>query len=238
MTDFTPKPLLKTATLGERLREVRLELRCSVPEAATASGVPVHHLEALEAGDYGRLPGDVYTRNFLRRYARFLHLNEDRVIHAYEDERAVLKPTERRLPKPMHTTSGVTLALLAKRMLVGLGILAILGYLGWELAKIVAPPSLVLESPAQSGITHSPTIEVRGTTDPEAAIFINGQSTFVSEDGRFQELVDLNPGRNVIQVVAAKKRGKRYTVSREIIFESSAAAEPATPSNANEHINR
>ncbi len=239
MTDFTLKPLMKTATLGERLREVRTEARASVREAAEATGVSVHHLEALEAGEYSRLPGDVYTRNFLRRYARYLKLNDESVMRYYESERTVLKPAERRLPGPLHSGSSVTLSLLARRSVIGLGILAILGYLGWELGKIVTPPSLVLESPAQSGITHAATIEVRGQTDPEASVFLNGQSIFVAEDGSFRELVDLTSGRNSLQVTAVKKRGKRYTISRDVILEGPFETPSTQPvPTVNENINR
>lgn len=239
MTDFTLKPLMKTATLGERLREVRSEARASVREAAEATGVSVHHLEALEAGEYSRLPGDVYTRNFLRRYARFLKLNDESVMRYYESERTVLKPAERRLPGPLHSASSVTLVLLARRSLIGLGILAILGYLGWELGKIVTPPSLVLESPTQSGITHAATVEVRGKTDPEASVFLNGQSIFVAEDGSFRELVDLTPGRNSLQVTAVKKRGKRYTISRDVILEGPSETPSTQPvPTVNENTNR
>lgn len=228
MIDFESKPLRRTATLGERLREIRSEQRVSVAEAAQATAVPEHHLEALETGAYDRLPGDVYTRNFLRRYAKFLQLNEESVLRRYDDERSVLKPTERRLPSPIHFPPGVSLTLLAKRMSIGLFIIAILVYLVLELSKIVSPPSLVLESPAESVVTKDNRFEVRGRTDPEATVLINGQPVFVGTDGSFREVVTLNPGRNTIQVTAAKNRGKRYTITRDIILEGETAERRTT----------
>lgn len=224
MVSFSTKPLAKTATLGERLREVRREGRLSVAEAAAQIAVPRHHLGALEAGAYNQLPGDVYTRNFLRRYAGLLELNEERVLERYDRERALIRPAERRLPQPIALPQSVTLAVVARRAGLAVIILVILGYLGWELGKIIAPPSLVLESPAASVTTREPTIEVRGRTDREASVFINGQAVFVSQQGTFRELVDLQPGRNTIQVTAVKKRGKRSTLSREIVFEQPTAA--------------
>ncbi len=220
MTSFDAKPLFTTATLGERLREVRQEARVSVEAAAQATGVSVHHLEALEAGRYEALPGDVYTRAFLRRYARYLKLNEDRVLESYEAERSVVGTEERRLPPPHRLPSGMTVTILARRTILVLIIAGIVGYLGWEVGKILAPPTLTIESPATSGLTKEQTLEVRGQTDPEAAVAINGQAVFVNEQGRFTEVVILTPGRNTIIVTAAKKRGQRSTESREMIFES------------------
>lgn len=217
---FSAKPLTKTSTLGERLRELREESRLTIAQAAKETGVSAHHLEALEAGQYERLPGDIYSKNFVRRYARWLHLNEERVVEAYEQERSVLRPTEQRLPQQRGLPASITVTLVAKRTLITLLIVGILLYLGWEVGKIFAPPTLIVESPAASGMTHESTIEVFGRTDPEAAVVINGQSVFVNEDGQFRESVDLTIGRNTIEVSAVKKRGKETTVVREVVREA------------------
>lgn len=219
MALFSKKSIMQTATLGERLREVREESRCALAEASQATGVPQHHLEALERGDYDRLPGDIYVRNFLRRYAQFLKLNEERVLESYAAERALVKPTERRLPGPAPTHTSLTLTLATKRIAIGAVALAVLVYLGVELRHILAAPNLAVDEPASSIITRSPVIDVAGRTDPEAAVVINGQAVQVAEDGRFRESVTLHPGRNTIQVTAVKKRGKRYTISREVVLE-------------------
>lgn len=224
MATFDAKPLLSASTLGERLREVRIESRVSVEAAAQATSISTHHLQALEDGRYESLPGDVYTRNFLRRYARFLKINEDRVLESYDSERGVVRPLERRLPLPPRLPGGFTVTILARRTLLILIIVGILAYLGWEVGKIVAPPTLIIESPSVSGVSKQQTLEVRGGTDPEAAVVINGQAVFVNEQGKFVEAVTLTPGRNTIIVTAMKKRGQRSTVTREMIFEEGSPA--------------
>lgn len=221
MTPFTAKPIIRAATLGERLREVRAEAQLSVDDAARATGVSARYLEALEQGEYAALPGDIYTRNFLRRYARLLRINEENAVRTYDGERSVVKSNERRLPGPIATAGGQAVSVLAKRFAIGLVIVAIVGYLGIELGRVVSPPKLVVESPAASGVISTQSLEVRGRTDPEASVVVNGQAVAVSQDGRFQQLLNLIPGRNTIQITAATKRGKQYTVSRDIFVESS-----------------
>lgn len=221
MTNFQAKPLIRSATLGERLRELREQARLTVAQVAQQSGVAAHHLVALEAGDYSALPGDVYTRNFLQRYARTLGINEESAVQTYDAERGVVKAEERRLPRALSQPGGISLSVVGKRGAIALVVLAIVAYLGFEVKHVVSPPLLVLESPATSGVISALSIEVRGRTDPGAAVVVNGQSVSVSTDGRFQESIDLTVGRNTIQVTAAKKRGQHFTVTRDIIVEDS-----------------
>lgn len=218
MADFTARTLQNDATLGERLRELRGEAGLTVAEAAARTRVPVRHLEAIEGSRYGVLPGDVYTRNFLKRYARVLQVREETVLERYERERAVLKPVERPLPSPIPSTRGLALTVLGKRVGVGLIVAAILIYLGVELAKNLTPPKLELVGPPTVSRTTEPTVEVRGRTDPEATVTVNGQPIPVAQDGSFRQSIALVAGRNTLAVTAAKKRGRGYTVTRDVVY--------------------
>lgn len=80
-------------TLGETLRQARLDKSVSVAEAARDTRIRRSYLEALEAEDYGPLPPPVYTRGFLRTYAEYLGLNPQAMVELYQ-------PTARREPSP------------------------------------------------------------------------------------------------------------------------------------------
>lgn len=57
---------------AQQLKERRLEMGLTIEEAAEAIHVPVYHVEAIERGDFGRLPPRCYALGFLRSYCRFL----------------------------------------------------------------------------------------------------------------------------------------------------------------------
>jgi cytoskeleton protein RodZ len=72
------------AGIGRALRKARLRRGKSLEEASRETRVKPEYLRALEAESFGVLLGDVYVRGFLRSYARYLGLNPEKVVSAYE----------------------------------------------------------------------------------------------------------------------------------------------------------
>lgn len=61
--------------VGRELRTAREARSLSVTQLHRQTLVPLHHIEALEAGRLDLLPEDVYIRGFIRRIAQALGLN-------------------------------------------------------------------------------------------------------------------------------------------------------------------
>jgi len=80
-------------TLGETLRQARLDKGVSLADAARETRIRRGYLEALEAEDGAALPPAVYTRGFLRTYAEYLGLNAQAMVDLFQ-------PTARREPAP------------------------------------------------------------------------------------------------------------------------------------------
>jgi cytoskeleton protein RodZ len=71
-------------TLGETLRQARLDKGVSLADAARETRIRRSYLEALEAEDPAALPPAVYTRGFLRTYADYLGLNAQAMVDLYQ----------------------------------------------------------------------------------------------------------------------------------------------------------
>jgi cytoskeletal protein RodZ len=80
-------------TLGETLRQARLDKGVSLADAARDTRIRRSYLEALESEDDASLPPAVYTRGFLRTYAEYLGLNPQAMVDLYQ-------PAARREPSP------------------------------------------------------------------------------------------------------------------------------------------
>jgi cytoskeletal protein RodZ len=71
-------------TLGETLRQARLDKGVSVADAARDTRIRRAYLEALESEDPQALPAAVYTRGFLRTYAEYLGLSAQAMVDLYQ----------------------------------------------------------------------------------------------------------------------------------------------------------
>jgi len=86
------------ASFGEELRREREIRGISLKEIADATKISKRFLEAIERNDHKTLPAPVFTRGFVREYARYVGLNADEMVNRYNfaaarDER-IEKPPE------------------------------------------------------------------------------------------------------------------------------------------------
>jgi transcriptional regulator with XRE-family HTH domain len=73
-------------SIGKRLQETRERLGISLDEVENTIRIRVHHLEAIERGDFETLPSPVQARGFLHNYAEFLGLDADNILLDYADK--------------------------------------------------------------------------------------------------------------------------------------------------------
>ncbi|RSV18425.1 helix-turn-helix domain-containing protein [Sphingomonas sp. ABOLG] len=75
--------------VGDRLRAAREQQGMSLAEIGARTRVPLRHLEAIEASNYGALPSPTYAVGFVRAYARAV--GEDEVALARDVRVEALK---------------------------------------------------------------------------------------------------------------------------------------------------
>lgn len=220
MTSFRHSRVGQTDTLGERLGRVRHELKLSLDDVAQRTGISARHIQAIEEGRYSDLPGTVYAKNFIRTYARLLEVSEDTAMSLFEQEHSVttrLKPQQSAPSlEPVRVKARLTPEGIKWAIVLVLG-LAVLIYLGLEIRNFTAPPSLVVVSPPNQMTTVARSVELQGTTTPEAVVTVNGKTVLVDRQGGFREQIDLQDGLNTVIVRAQKKHGTATTVIRQIL---------------------
>ncbi|MGK2855607.1 MAG: helix-turn-helix domain-containing protein [Thermoanaerobaculia bacterium] len=70
-------------SLGAELRKQREIRGVSLKEIADATKISKRYLEALEQDDFPSLPAPVFTRGFVREYARYIGLNSEDMASRY-----------------------------------------------------------------------------------------------------------------------------------------------------------
>jgi cytoskeleton protein RodZ len=105
MSEISPEGPLEEVVakpdVGERLRAAREALGLDVEAVAASLKLSKRQIDALEAGDWSKLPGNTFIRGFVRNYARVVKLDAAALL---EDLDAP-PPTAPRLDLPQNTSA-------------------------------------------------------------------------------------------------------------------------------------
>lgn len=207
-------------TLGEKLRALRKGQAVTLDLIAKKTHIQKSFLEALERGRYADLPEPVYTRNYIRMYARALGADEKYFLELYEEENgrcdlvAPLQTPRQRIEKIRLFVWNHLLRIGAITLAMG----AVIAYLSLQIAAIIKAPELILTSPAPEFSTSEAVVTVAGFVEDGADILVNGASVVISSDQQFSQQVFLEQGLNTITVEASRRYSKTATETRIVRF--------------------
>ncbi|MDP2586320.1 MAG: helix-turn-helix domain-containing protein [Candidatus Komeilibacteria bacterium] len=218
MTSFIAKKLTAAKALPEILREEREKSGLTLEDLSLKIQVSLKYLKLLENGDYDLLPGEVYALEFLKKLAKHWHLNEKAIQQIYRQEKnAQLVLPAFKPKKKFHAAAHWLSPRLIKQSVVGLVLILLVSYLGWEIQNIYSKPALTIISPQSETVTTGSYLAITGQTEPETAITINQQEILAGPDGSFNQTVDLTVGLNVFKISASKKHSQANTVTISIL---------------------
>ncbi len=104
-------------------------------------------------------------------------------------------------------------------ILVSVIALGLIFNLTLAIKKILTPPKIVLESPQNGELKKDPVVEVRGTTEKNVELFLNGGAINLTKDGKFRELVSLQPGLNEIRLTGKKRYSAVRNLAVRVVYE-------------------
>lgn len=219
---FVVRKLLEgTNTLGEKLRALRRSKAVSLPMMEEATRVQRRYLEALERGRYDELPEPLYTRNYLKAYARALGADDQYFLELYDDEVGqmdLLAP--HRLPR-LRVRKGRFLVF-SKFVAAGAVLTVILGiggYFLWQTSALLRPPSVVITNPNDGLTVGSALLSLQGyVKDEDVTVFVNGETVAITDDQNFLTDVDLTRGLNIITIEAKRRYSRKAVIYRRIFF--------------------
>jgi cytoskeletal protein RodZ len=75
-----------TSFLG--LATIRRNRGISLRQIAESTKIGIRALEAIEQGEFKKLPGGIYTTSYIRQYARAIDYDESELLAVYQREAA------------------------------------------------------------------------------------------------------------------------------------------------------
>ncbi|HEY1168349.1 MAG TPA: helix-turn-helix domain-containing protein, partial [Candidatus Limnocylindrales bacterium] len=131
--------------VGERLRDARERRGVDLYRAERDTKIRAKFLAAIEEGEFTDLPGDVYTRGFLRNYATYLELDPDEIEEAWRQEAGEIRPLMPTIvgPQPLTVLRRITFE--RRHLVIALVVLIVVvvgGYFGYQLTRYLSYPTL------------------------------------------------------------------------------------------------
>ena len=146
--------------LGNLLKKSRKEKKMTLDELQQKTKIQKRYLEAIEQGNFSVLPGDFYTRAFIRTYAEVVGLDGDEIMATYRNELPSIKTevnatdTTATREKPKKAPREVPAFLLGKgfKIVLAVMVVVIVGALWWMLYNKgqTSTDTVVDKSPATS----------------------------------------------------------------------------------------
>jgi cytoskeletal protein RodZ len=77
------KTLMKEDNNFLGLAAIRRNRGISLEQIAASTKIGVRTLDAIERGDFGKLPGGIYNTSYIRQYARAIDYDESAILEVY-----------------------------------------------------------------------------------------------------------------------------------------------------------
>ena len=72
--------------IGDTLRKERERQRMTIQDVEDGTSIRASYIEAIEKGEYDKMPGRVYAKGFVKNYANFLNLNGEEIVKQFVAE--------------------------------------------------------------------------------------------------------------------------------------------------------
>jgi cytoskeleton protein RodZ len=84
-------------SLGQELKQLREDKGISLRQISDATHIGMRFLQAIESDSFDALPGGIFNRSFVRKYAKYIGIDEEQALARY-DHQVAEQPIEQ--PKP------------------------------------------------------------------------------------------------------------------------------------------
>lgn len=193
--------------LGEKLKQIRNEKNLTLEDVSKSTKIKEEFLDFIEKGEYEKLPSATHAQGFVRNYAKFLDFPEKEATALFRREfdsdksyKVLPRGFEAKEEFPIHRfKAGQTIVVFVLILVI------FLGYILFQYRSAFLDPSLYIIYPKNNSIVNRSEITVFGRTEVNATVYVNDSSVAVDQNGNFQKIINVFPGKTTIDIKAVNK---------------------------------
>lgn len=200
--------------IGEILKNARRQKGYSHKDLENITKIKVDFIQNIEEETWRELPSFPTVLGFIKSISGALMLDEKMTVAVFKRDYSLDKPDvnpKKEIPSKPGWNPRTTFFLG-----IGLVILIILSYLGFQYFSFISPPKVIIESPTDGQIVNGKTVKVFGSTQVDVKISVDNQPVLVDKDGKFSLDIGVSKDTQQIIVTAESRNGKITTISRKI----------------------
>lgn len=204
--------------VGQKFKEQRDKKGLTLEEVAKATKIRESFLEAIEKGEYGKLPSSTYAQGFVRNYAEFLEMPTSETLALFRREFSEEK-IYKVLPEGLSRREEFSLKRIRFASTIKIIIIAfllLLAYILFQYRYAFVNPKLEVITPKEGAIVSSDKIVVFGKTDPNVSVYVNNDPASLDSDGRFNKTITSFIGKTIITIKAVNSFGREKIIQRHI----------------------
>lgn len=203
--------------ISQTLREERLAKNYTLEEVERNTKIKLAYLQAIERGEFSHLPSKAYAQGFVKNYAKFLGIAEEKAIPLFRREYEA-QQKEDFMPRFRKTQDkiGRRRVFNLKFAAIACIVLLIIGFMLFQFSSFFMGPPLEIQNPQEGVEVVGNVVRVEGTTDPAATVTVNGEEAFVGLDGKFEKSLYQFEGRRTITVEAKNRFNNSTTDTVDI----------------------
>lgn len=220
MNEFIKKPIGVSGSLGERLKNARELRQIPLEAAAKKLKIRLEYLISMEENRFDRLPSGLYGKNYIKEYGSLLGIPLSELKKWIEKNFELVNELNNPFSqKIVRKKEFIVFPKVIRNVFFILIFAACLFYLASYFKKIVSPPELNIYYPEKNLKISENSIEIKGQTEDEAEIKINGETVLNNKDGFFYTNINLKKGINNLVITSKKKYSREASVLRQVLVE-------------------
>ena len=208
-------------TVGNLLKKAREHSGKQVEEIAQIIRIKPEYLYKIEQNDFSAFNSSTFVKGFIRSYASFLGLDAENIVALFRrqigEEDVPLKAKQAIVRQRSFVVSPMTIMSVA----IIIFFVGLFGFLISQFYRLQQAPTLTIVQPTEVIITvDNPSYELKGLTEENVLLSINGSQLQLRDDSTFSLLAQLKEGDNSFTFEAWKKNveGKHATKIVTIIY--------------------
>jgi cytoskeleton protein RodZ len=146
------------ATLGQQLKQAREEKSISLQEIAESTHISIRFLQAIENDAYDVLPGGVFNRAFVRKFASKVGFDEEQAVNLYQEQWQEQGGAEPERGYQLGVEDFEARQTTGNGLLLSFVALVVIGSLAYAAYQYFTPAAADPSGSAASGLSSSPSV--------------------------------------------------------------------------------